>query len=572
MLRKVEENLKEWPIKKKLLFSHGSIIVMTFILIVILLMGMVVIESKVQDLFDRPTTNMYYSGDVRYAVLDIQRGVNRVIAAGETHGAELIPVLEETMNNSVTLLNNAFPVLENGLLTEKGRSLLAEMQAVLAEGSKLRPQLMEYLENGQYQEAFEYNESIYNPCMVEFLNLANELDEIVYIAAADYTKSAKATALTMLIAGVLALIGVTAVAVYMSAKVTKILTEPVNEIIDVAKLMNGGDLSASSKITYDSEDELGVLAHTLKETIETLSAYVDEISETLREIANGDLTKPFTEITDFRGDFETIKESFSFILKRFNSTLTEISNASAEVDTGSDEIAHAANELAEGTGEQASAVEELTATINTVTEMADESAKETEQAYNNVLKSVQEAEMESRQMELLQQEMLQIKEISDEIVKIITTIEDIASQTNLLSLNASIEAARAGEAGRGFAVVADQIGKLATDSAHAAVNTKNLISKTIEEIEKGNEVTESAAAAFQKIIGQMQEFATIVKNASESAKSQAYSLTQIETGIEQISGVTQQNAAASEECSAISGQLAERAEELDSLVKRFKLF
>ncbi|MBR4027497.1 MAG: methyl-accepting chemotaxis protein, partial [Lachnospiraceae bacterium] len=171
-----------------------------------------------------------------------------------------------------------------------------------------------------------------------------------------------------------------------------------------------------------------------------------------------------------------------------------------------------------------------------------------------------------------QQEMLQIKEISDEIVKIITTIEDIASQTNLLSLNASIEAARAGEAGRGFAVVADQIGKLATDSAHAAVNTKNLISKTIEEIEKGNEVTESAAAAFQKIIGQMQEFATIVKNASESAKSQAYSLTQIETGIEQISGVTQQNAAASEECSAISGQLAERAEELDSLVKRFKLF
>ncbi len=121
-------------------------------------------------------------------------------------------------------------------------------------------------------------------------------------------------------------------------------------------------------------------------------------------------------------------------------------------------------------------------------------------------------------------EMEHITEISKEIGNIITDIEDIASQTNLLSLNASIEAARAGEAGKGFAVVADQIGKLAADSAKSAVNTRDLIDKTLVEIEKGNTITRTTADAFNQIIADMESFAEIAQNTMEKANSQAESL------------------------------------------------
>ncbi len=168
--------------------------------------------------------------------------------------------------------------------------------------------------------------------------------------------------------------------------------------------------------------------------------------------------------------------------------------------------------------------------------------------------------------------MKYITEISKEIGNIITAIEDIASQTNLLSLNASIEAARAGEAGRGFAVVADQIGKLASDSAQSAVNTRELINKTLVEIEKGNTITISTAESFDQIITNMKLFADLAQQSTENANEQASALKQIEEGIEQIAGATQNTATSSEENSAISVNLSDKSIKLDELVKRFKLF
>lgn len=387
---------------------------------------------------------------------------------------------------------------------------------------------------------------------------------------ADATEAAAHNVFMVVLALVIFL---TLTAIVASLRVAKAVIEsvvtPINELVGVAEEMTKGNLNAP--VEYTSEDELGVLADAMRFTLTTLDAYVQEISETLAQMAEGDLTKDFNKITDFLGDFSTIKASFVKILKEFNNTLNNIQADSMQVDTGAGEISQAANDLATGTGEQASAVEELTATIATVTQMAMDAAEAATQAYKNMLNSVHEAEEERLQMKELQSEMAHIKEISGEIEKIITTIEEIADQTSLLALNASIEAARAGEAGRGFAVVADQIGKLATDSAQAVVDTKALIGKTIEEIDKGNEVTEHTAKGFDKIINDLQSFAEVSKTNSETSTAQAEALSQVEAGIEQISGVTQANAAASEECSAISEELAARAEELDSLVKRFTL-
>ena len=314
----------------------------------------------------------------------------------------------------------------------------------------------------------------------------------------------------------------TIVALAISKVIIKGIVEPVDQLKYAAAEMTQGRLDA--EVFYEAKDELGELADSIREVQTTLGEYVREISATLETIAAGDLTKDFKNITDFRGEFGSIKTSFIRILKDFNVTLGRIYEGAMDVDTGSDEIAGAAGDLANGTGEQASAVEELTATINSVSSMAEDSAKAANEASVKAAESVKDAEEERKHMEELQDEMNRIKDISSQIEDIVTTIEDIASQTSLLALNASIEAARAGDAGRGFAVVADQIGKLAADSAKAVVNTKELIDKTVEAVDKGSVMTETAANGFGRIIKELESFAEMAQGVNESATAQAQAL------------------------------------------------
>ncbi len=566
------EKMKQWPMSKKLTFSHGIIIVSTFIFIVVLLISMKSVQSYVQSMFDGPTTNAFYMGDIRYGLTDIQRALNYVVAEGEERLDTTLPKMKEDMQTNVNMMDDAYKILKDTLLTEENKALLQEIYDMLSASTTHREYIVSLLEQGRLEEAMEYNNTKYKPMVDEMKKIADKLDQSIIRAGEDYCNTAAGSVVTMLIFGIIVLILITSIAVYVTRMVTNMITEPVAQLAQAAHSMYNGELSGSKMITYQSSDELGQLSESMRGTMDTLSAYVNEISDRLKEIAKGDLTRSFRNITDFRGDFSSIKDSFVFILKSFNETLSQIHDNSAQVDVGSDEIAKAAAELSAGTTEQASAVQQLTATVQSVAMMAETSATKAEGAYQNVQVSVRNAQNEKVQMQQLEKEMLHIKEISSEIENIIASIEDIASQTNLLSLNASIEAARAGEAGRGFAVVADQIGKLATDSAQAAVTTKDLIEKTIQEIDKGNKITADTAKAFDGIIEGMQEIANIARTNAETSQTQAQALKQVEEGIEQISAVTQRNAASSEESSAISEQLAGKAMELDKLVNRFKLY
>lgn len=568
-----DEKIKNMPMKKKLMNSFGIIIVTTFILIVTLLVGMKTIEGRLVKLYEGPMMNVLHSTELYYPQLDIQRAVNRVMAEGVGSLEVIYPQLEETINKDLALMDEAIAQLKLNLLTEKDKNSLSVIENKLNnEVTPHRIEVLKLLKEGKFDQAKEYNNTYYKPAVDDTKVLIEDLEVSILETAAEYEKSSVALALSMIILGVVLLIVITGIAITLALKVTNVILEPVKQIEAAAKQLRVGDLSHGNDITYESEDELGELATTMRESINILSGYIDEICENFEKLANGDLTKKFTEITDFLGDFARIKTSFVVILKEFNNTLIRIHEVSDHVDTGSSEVASAASELATGTSEQASAIEELTATIATVSTMADRAAKDAEESYGMMLESVKEAQAEKGQMQELQDEMARIKEISGKIEMIVTSIEEIASQTSLLALNASIEAARAGDAGRGFAVVADQIGKLATDSANAVVSTKELIGQTVEEVNRGNEVTEKTVVGFERIIKELETFAEKSRETSETSRAQSAALRQVEEGVNQISLVTTHNAAASEQSSAISEELAARAAELDTLVRNFKLY
>ena len=231
--------------------------------------------------------------------------------------------------------------------------------------------------------------------------------------------------------------------------------------------------------------------------------------------------------------------------------------------------AHTGHSL--GATDQAGSVEELTATITNIADAVNRTAGELQKTTRKAENYAQQADAGHAQMKSLMEEMDRINDTSKKIQNIIAEIEDIASQTNLLSLNAAIEAARAGEAGRGFAVVAEQIRKLAEQSAQSAVDTRSLIEGSLQEIERGNQAAEAAAESLEQIVTGVKEIAADSRRLSEESTAQAQAMEQAEVGVTQISEVVQSNSASAEESSATSEELSAQAYSLNEVVGKFTL-
>lgn len=320
-----------------------------------------------------------------------------------------------------------------------------------------------------------------------------------------------------------------------------------------------------------SNDEVASIAATSTEMAETLNAVITDVGVLMEAMANGDYTIQSEHSDKYVGDFEQLLTAMRGMRDAMVHTIQMIGEASSQVSAGSMNLAESSQSMAEGATEQAGAVQQLQATITDITSNIEQSADQAQIAYDQAKQYAAEAEDSSAEMKAMVDAMARIDETSKKIGNIISEIEDIASQTNLLSLNASIEAARAGEAGRGFAVVADQIRQLAEQTTKSAVDTRDLIEGALQEIAEGNAAADHAAESIGNVVNGIQQIAESSKHISDVAKTQANAMDQAEQGVNQISEVVQSNSASAEETSATSQELSAQATSLDELVGKFIL-
>ena len=572
-MEKIKKRIANLKVEGKLKVYQMTVLVMTVFLVLVALISTVVIRSNIEKITKVWSPSLEYLQDLetmtaKYRIKQYQHLVESDAAVMNSCEEE-IKKLESQIQDTDAKLE---AIMSANSKAQKGQDDYEVANAAWEKYRGASDEILQLSREGKQQEA---SKLMTGEVYEDYKSFSKKLTILCgkFQVELDQAKTmANVCTVIIFIVIVAAGLAIAVVTTMIGRIITNSITEPVKQIDAAVASLRKGELSNVEMLTYESEDELGDTIRNLKEAMGILADYVSEISVEVKAIAQGDLTRNGDDITDFLGDFSELKTSLLYILKRFNSTLTEISNLAEQVSSNSSEVENASKSLADGATEQAGVIEELNATIDTVVDMAEDTAKETQNASARVKASANKANEEKEKMNELLTEMEHITEISKEIGNIITDIEDIASQTNLLSLNASIEAARAGEAGKGFAVVADQIGKLAADSAKSAVNTRDLIDKTLVEIEKGNTITRTTADAFNQIITDMESFAELAENTMEKANSQAESLEQIGQGIEQLSGVVQGNAASSEENTAISINLAEGAAKMHDRVNIFKLF
>jgi methyl-accepting chemotaxis protein len=423
------------------------------------------------------------------------------------------------------------------------------------------------IQDGQQTEAVSMIFSSCIPALTSLEAQSEDLDGII-TEAVDKTLKHSQTLFYTSIALVSVATVIAILCVFLiGSNILKSIAKPLVEINEAAREMSEGNLHF--EITYESQDEIGKVADSLRSSIHTLRSYVEDISKAMEAFAEGDFTMQPT--SEWKGDFIDIYNAFELFESHMADTVVGIQQVAEQVESGAQQVSATSMELAQGATDQATVMQEFTSTLEGVSNQVAENADYAEDISKRVEQVGVEISATNDKMRDMVKSMAEIEESSQKIRQIIDTINDVATQTNLLALNASIEAARAGEAGRGFAVVANQVTALATQSAEAAKESTQLIEASIREVENGMSLTASIAQQQESVATNTQTIVEEVENVATTLKSQNDSFVQLSDGITQINDVIQTNSATSQECAASSQEMSGQASVLDGLVRGFKV-
>ncbi|WP_330695446.1 methyl-accepting chemotaxis protein [Acutalibacter muris] len=358
--------------------------------------------------------------------------------------------------------------------------------------------------------------------------------------------------------------------IVVALKLSSNISKPMRACARRMKLLVEGDLESPAP-EVAGRDETAELTRSTGEMVQGLNIIIHDIDYLLNQMANQNFDIVSSHREAYVGDFQSILSSMRNLKLELSSTIRQIDASAGQVSSASGQVSNGAQALSQGTMEQASSVQELAATIMEISESAKRTSAAAEEAGEFVNQAGAQLGVSVGYVEELNTAMGKISDSSQEISKIIETIENIAFQTNILALNAAVEAARAGTAGKGFAVVADEVRNLANKSDQAAKATKSLIETSIAAVEEGSQAVGKVTGSLEQTsvyAGHVTEQMDVVV---EAVEKQTDSITQVTEGVEQISSVVQTNSATAEESAAASQELSAEANSLKQLVENFTL-
>ncbi len=559
--------MKNLKVNSKFIVSFGAILALFLIAVVVAGLGITTARSSYRRFYEEEFEAVNKVKDIRYnqqsAMKELMLGV---LAASPEESAKRV----SSSNQYMTEVKDDLQWLYSNYTGDL--TLLKQFESTMSENTNTRLQVGEYAS----ESTEESNAMATELLLTEYTPRIEECGQILETAVSNMTQSSHDrydSAMVMLniffavaiIVSVVAFVITLAIALTLTANILA----PVRKIEAAMKEVVKGNLSV--EVDYESNDEFGSMARSMHEVTSGVGYIIKDIETILTAMAGGDFAAQSSDRSRYIGDYQKILQAMRGIKSSLNSTMTTLNQSAEQVSSGSDQVSSGAQALSQGATEQASSVEELAASINEISGHINRNAESANEASDKAGEVGEEAGESNRRMQDMLSAMSDISNSSDEIGKIIKTIEDIAFQTNILALNAAVEAARAGAAGKGFAVVADEVRNLAAKSADASKNTAVLIENSLHAVDNGKKIADETAKSLEKVMDGIHEATSMMDSIAKASKEQAEAITQITVGIDQISSVVQTNSATAEESAAASEELSSQAQILKDLVRKFKL-
>ncbi|WP_394522115.1 methyl-accepting chemotaxis protein [Lacrimispora sp. JR3] len=560
--------LKKLPVKWKLTVGFGIV----FIILVVSMATSAISISRIGEQvrmyskFTYPLTTYNLTAQVN--MVSVQRYLVMAIIDKEV-GKDYQESLDLS-DKSVEGFKKNMEAFSSGQRSSANDENIAQVMEYVTKAEAARKKIVDLIKDPTKKDTKTAYALFYDEFVPAFNQIAKLMDDMNAAGAQKEAIQAKTTSnilsqswitlIVVLISAILATGGV------IFVLVRAILT-PVREIEEVYGEMAKGNLH--KKIHYESEDELGRMAASIRDTNERLTTYIEDIIAKLTSLSHGDMC--ISVDLDYVGDFAAIKQSLIKTTAALNSTMLVIQSSADQVNSGAGQVADASQALASGATEQAATIEELSSAIQSVTEKAEKNTVSVRKATEYVKQAGDGVFQSNDYMKNLNAAMREISQSSEEISKVTKLVEDIAFQTNILALNAAVEAARAGEAGKGFAVVADEVRNLAAKSAEAAKQTADLILKSNSKVLEGEKIANETLLLLDEVSKKASMVSTSIKEIESDSLDQTEAIVQINQGLSQVSAVVQTNAATAEESSASSEELTAQAEVLRDELAKFKL-
>ncbi|QHI71191.1 methyl-accepting chemotaxis protein [Aminipila terrae] len=554
---------KNLKIKHKLMISFAVVMAFFFIILFISVISVNSIEKGIHTFYYTEHKNSMKQMEIRESVERLNKEILMCIyntnEKEQKKQAEMVEKSVELVMKDTNELKNNF---EDQKLMKKLNicinKVLEQEMLVMAHSLKGNKNEAFVLFNSEYVQASEQ----LNAVLEEIGNMsdksaANAFNKIISVKKYAITIMISVTVLCMILS------------IWSVMLLTSRIVKPIKQIMQASDNISQGILDYS--LSKDSKDELGQVIKAFDHMSEVLKYIISHLKCLLSEMAQGN----FSMDVDFEkkciGDYEEIFLSLKNLSYNINGTLTGINLASEQVTTSSNHFFSDSQSFSKGAIEQAAATEELSAAIEQM-EIQIELTSQNAQAANLLTEEVGAGLIESdKNMKDMLDSIAEIYDKSKEVIKIIKTIDDIAFQTNVLSLNAAVEAARAGTAGKGFSVVAEEVRRLARQSAEAAKSTTILINSSINAVKKGTYIAEKTAESMETVVKKSKKTEEMIDGISMASIQQSDSVKQLSSAIKQITSVVQTNSVTAEQSANASRELFERAEILKEQIAQFRL-